>query len=105
MDSKDKREQEKKTIYQMIKLYCHHHHHEKELCPQCAQLYAYACHRIEVCPFMETKTFCSNCNVHCYEEEKREAIRQVMRYSGWRMLFHQPLLVLKHLSVSRKEKP
>ena len=29
---------------------------------------------------METKTFCSNCRVHCYRSEMREEIRKVMRF-------------------------
>lgn len=29
---------------------------------------------------METKTFCSNCKVHCYKPEMREKIRDVMRF-------------------------
>lgn len=27
------------------------------------------------CPFMENKTFCSNCKVHCCKPEMRERIR------------------------------
>lgn len=30
---------------------------------------AYARLRSDKCPFMETKTFCSNCKVHCYKED------------------------------------
>ena len=46
----------------------------------------YAHQRIDCCPFMESKTFCSNCSVHCYQKEQREQIRRVMRFSGPRML-------------------
>ncbi len=53
---------------------------------------------------METKTFCSNCKVHCYKPEMREKIRIVMRYSGPRMLFVHPVMCLKHLIESKKEK-
>lgn len=35
---------------------------------------------IEKRPFMETKTFCSQCKVHCYKKDKREQIRKVMRF-------------------------
>ena len=37
---------------------------------------------------METKTFCSNCKVHCYKPEMRKKIRAVMRFSGPRMIFY-----------------
>lgn len=53
---------------------------------------------------METKTFCSNCKVHCYRPEMREKIRVVMRYSGPRMLFCHPILALRHVAESRAEK-
>ena len=35
----------------------------------------YAWARSDHCPFMEAKTFCSNCKVHCYRPEMREQIR------------------------------
>lgn len=104
MDTKTKRQQEQQTIYTMIQLYCRKNHHHKEcLCEECQELYDYACKRIDLCPFMETKTFCSNCKVHCYTKEKQEAVRRVMRFSGPRMLFHKPGMALRHLYLSRKE--
>lgn len=99
-----KREQEKATIAYMIAYYCKKVHHEKSMCANCQSLLAYANQRIDYCPFMETKTFCSACKVHCYKSEKRVEIRKVMRYSGPRMLFHKPIMVLRHLYIERKEK-
>lgn len=55
-------------------------------------------------PFMETKTFCSNCKVHCYKPEMREKIREVMRYSGPRMIFHHPAAAIRHVILTKKEK-
>lgn len=78
-----KREREKKMISRMIALYCHRNHHTKGvLCPECAALNDYARARSEHCPFMETKTFCVNCRVHCYKPDMREKIRAVMRFCG-----------------------
>ena len=34
----------------------------------------------------------------------REKIRVVMRYSGPRMLFHHPILTIKHMVEERKDK-
>lgn len=76
----DKREKEMRTVYEMIHLYCRKNHKDKELCSECLALYEYAKMRIEKCPFMETKTFCSQCKVHCYKLDKREQIRKVMRF-------------------------
>lgn len=100
-----KREREKKMVSQMIQLYCKKQHHSKDgLCPECAVLDAYARMRSEKCPFMETKTFCSNCKVHCYKPEMRKKIREVMRFSGPRMLFHHPIAAIRHVVESKKEK-
>lgn len=72
-----KREQEKRVVSEMIALYCHKHHGAKHgLCDDCAALEEYARSRSDHCPFMETKTFCANCRVHCYKSEMREKIRK-----------------------------
>lgn len=100
-----KREKEKAMVSQMIALYCKKKHHTKSgLCSECAALDAYARERSDKCPFMETKTFCSNCRVHCYKKDMREQIRQVMRFSGPRMLFHHPVAAISHVVETKKEK-
>lgn len=104
MDVQTKRRREKETVSLMIKIYCRAHHGGKELCPDCAALDAYARLRSDKCPFMETKTFCSNCRVHCYRAEMREKIRAVMRYAGPRMLLHHPVMAVRHVIETKKEK-
>lgn len=100
-----KLEREKQMVSQMIALYCKKQHHSRSwLCKECAALDAYARMRSEKCPFMETKTFCSNCKVHCYKPEMREKIREVMRFSGPRMLFHHPVAAIRHVAETKKEK-
>lgn len=102
--TRDKREREKELVSQMIALYCRKQHHTgNALCPDCAALDAYARSRSDRCPFMETKTFCSNCKVHCYKPEMRERIRTVMRFSGPRMIFHHPVTAVRHVIESKKE--
>lgn len=93
----DKREKEMRTVYEMIHLCCRKNHKDKELCSECLALYEYAKMRIEKCHFMETKTFCSQCKVHCYKKDKREQIRKVMRFSGPRMLVYHPIMAIRHL--------
>jgi hypothetical protein len=105
MDTRTKREREKELVSQMIALYCKKQHHTAgTLCPECAALRDYARQRSEKCPFMESKTFCSNCKVHCYKPEMREKIREVMRFSGPRMIFHHPITAIRHVMESKKEK-
>lgn len=93
-----KRAREKTVVLHMIEAYCHGKHGTRrdELCIECAQLAEYAEARISRCPFMATKTFCSQCHVHCYAPEKLQAIKDVMRYAGPRMLLRHPVLVVRH---------
>ena len=106
MDTESKREREKKVVSLMISLYCRKQHGtaKGELCPECRELRDYAVSRSEHCPFMETKTFCSNCRVHCYRPEMREKIRQVMRFSGPRMIMYHPVMAVRHVIEMKKEK-
>ena len=95
---------EKKTIQVMIELYCRKHHdNDTRLCPSCKELLDYAFQRIEYCPFRESKPTCKNCPIHCYQPEARQKIREVMRFSGPRMLFHHPILALMHLLDSNRK--
>ena len=104
-----KRKKEQYVVEEMIRLYCRKNHESYErrserMCPSCQQLSEYARLRSEKCPFMEEKTFCSNCKVHCYKPEMREKIRQVMRFSGPRMLLYHPFLAVWHVVCSAREK-
>ena len=104
--TEEKREREKQVVSLMIRLYCNKNHKSEkgELCAECAALEEYARMRSDKCPFMENKTFCSNCKVHCYKPEMREKIREVMRFSGPRMMFHHPVMAVRHVIESRREK-
>ena len=121
--SMGKIEREKQTVEAMIRLYCKGKKHEETengtahrssahlsvfrfhlsvfpvppLCPQCQALLDYAIQRLEHCRFGEDKPSCTRCPVHCYKPAMREQIRQVMRYSGPRMLLHDPILAIGHL--------
>lgn len=90
---------------QMIRLYCRKKHGGRDaLCAECGELTRYAQSRSDRCPFMEEKTFCSNCRVHCYKPEMRERIREVMRFSGPRMIFYHPVMAVRHVISSKAEK-
>lgn len=104
MDIQTEREREKQLVSRMITVYCKKNHGGKGLCPDCAALDAYARQRSDRCPFMETKTFCSNCKVHCYKPEMREKIRKVMIFSGPRMIFYHPVVAVRHVIETKKEK-
>ncbi|MBP3655908.1 MAG: nitrous oxide-stimulated promoter family protein [Clostridia bacterium] len=99
-----KRQREKRIVAEMIALYCRNQHKSSSPCPECAALIEYAHQRSDKCLFMESKTFCSNCRVHCYRSDMREQIRRVMRYSGPRMIRTHPILAMRHLIESKLEK-
>ena len=101
-----KREKEKRMVSEMILLYCRRNHGtaKGQLCMNCKELNDYARSRSDKCPFMENKTFCSNCKVHCYRPDMREKIRTVMRFSGPRMIFHHPTAAIRHDIAAKKEK-
>lgn len=100
-----KRQKEKLLVSEMISLYCKKQHLTKKgLCRECFELLEYAKKRSDCCPFMEHKTFCSNCKVHCYNSEMRLKIKAVMKFSGPRLLFRHPLIVLSHGVSVLKEK-
>ena len=83
----EKREREQQIVSKMIDLYCRKKHKTKgKMCPDCQALKDYAELRISKCPFM------------------REKIREVMRFSGPRMIFHHPIMAVSHLIESNKEK-
>lgn len=102
-----KRRREQQVVAEMIALYCRKNHgtgQKDVLCSECRELCEYAQARSEHCPFMEQKTFCSNCRVHCYKPDMRERIREVMRFSGPRMILYHPVMALWHLISSEHEK-
>ncbi len=96
---------ENKTIGVMIALYCRQQHRQLGLCPECRELLDYAQKRLEKCPFQEGKTTCAKCPVHCYKPQMRDEIRQVMRFSGPRMLYRHPVLAVFHLIDGMRKKP
>lgn len=107
--AEDKRNLEAVVVTELIQLYCHDKHkgrskNAKNMCSECQALDTYAQSRIRQCPFMTSKTFCSNCKVHCYDPEEREAIRQVMRYAGPRLLLKRPIIVIHHMWLEFLEK-
>ena len=113
MDTEKKRAMEADVMSMMIGIYCRGHHHanrsaasesEPSLCPDCRRLLTSARSRITACPRMDVKSFCSACPVHCYSREMREKIREVMRWSGPRMLLHHPLMTLHHMWIDYRSR-
>jgi hypothetical protein len=91
-------EREQRTVELMIGMFCRgRHKQEKGLCADCTALVEYSRRRTEKCRFGDEKPVCIHCPVHCYKPDMRERIRDVMRYSGPKMMFRHPYLGIMHL--------
>ena len=98
---------ELETIKKMIMIYCRATHGGKksELCDECSDLLLYAERRMDKCVYGEDKPVCSQCPIHCYKPAMREAVREVMRYSGPRMLGRSPVLTVRYMFRKRFKPP
>gem|GEM_PF-356372 len=96
---------ELKTITAMVTIYCRDHHScpDRDLCEQCSDFLAYAQQRLAHCPFKEHKPTCGNCPIHCYKNQMQTMAREIMRYSGPKMLWHHPILACFHLLDGRRK--
>lgn len=97
-------EREKRVVGKMVEIYCRQHHHNPQggLCEECRALLEYAHRRLDHCPKGESKTSCRKCRIHCYAPDRRERIREVMRYVGPRMILIHPLDAIRHLITEIK---
>jgi hypothetical protein len=99
---------EERTIVAMVALYCRDQHGAEVrrdadgACAECAELLAYARLRLVRCRYGADKPTCAKCPTHCYKPAMRERVREVMRYSGPRMLKSHPVLALAHLVDGRR---
>ncbi len=55
------------------------------LCEECRRLLLHAVSKRAICPY-GPKPSCKMCETHCYGPGYRESIREVMRYSGMRLI-------------------
>nr|WP_034860415.1 nitrous oxide-stimulated promoter family protein [Enterococcus caccae] len=94
-------QEEKRTIRAMIDIY-YKNHEATKINKQ--MLLSYSHLRLDVCRFGEEKPTCKQCPVHCYRPDYKEQMKQVMRYSGPRMLLYHPVLAVKHLLKENKSK-
>lgn len=106
---KSRREREKIIVQTMIGLYCAGNHtSETYLCEVCTDLATYAEKRLLTCMYGDLKPVCKKCPVHCYSPQKREQMREVMLWSGPRMLTKKPFYAVIHIidsMIVQKRKP
>ncbi len=101
------------TASQFIQIYCdnNHRHQDKSpvkasgkiknylngslsLCRDCEKLLLYSASKRIICPY-DPKPSCKKCTTHCYSDRFREAIREVMRFSGFFLIKNGKLGLIK----------
>lgn len=105
-----------KTLATFIRIYCDNHHdgqprqeaafrtHDVRavagrpvvLCRDCSKLLQHAFVKRSMCP-MDPKPACKHCPKHCYHPAYRQKIREVMKYSGRKLVLSGRLDYLFHL--------
>lgn len=84
-------ESEKRVVAKMIAIYNRHHQTNAD------ELLTYAHQRLDRCPHGEAKPTCRKCPIHCYRPDMRQLMKEVMRYSGPRMILYSPLDAIRHI--------
>ncbi|MGL5506375.1 MAG: nitrous oxide-stimulated promoter family protein, partial [Paraclostridium sp.] len=49
------------------------------------------------CKFGNKKSFCSKCPIHCYKPDMKIKIKEVMKFSGPRLVIYSPVEFFKHI--------
>ena len=90
---------EKEVVELMINLNCNKKHNSKgnEICEECKELLEYAHKRLSYCKFGDEKSSCSKCPIHCYKPDMKEKIKEVMRFSGPRLIIYRPFEFVRHI--------
>jgi hypothetical protein len=65
------------------------------LCGECRDLLAYAVGKRRKCP-LDPKPSCKHCSIHCYSREYRARIREIMAYSGKKLILRGRIDLLWH---------
>jgi hypothetical protein len=97
MENDQKQEKDLKVLSTFIGTYCRGKHQSPkgELCQSCTELLDYARLKRRKCP-LDPKPSCKHCTIHCYAKAQRAMIREVMAYSGRRLLLRGRLDLLWH---------
>ncbi|HEY3308005.1 MAG TPA: nitrous oxide-stimulated promoter family protein [Desulfuromonadaceae bacterium] len=68
----------------------------RDLCAECAAFMEYAITKRMKCPLEAEKPSCKHCRIHCYTEQQREKVREIMGYSGRKLMLRGRLDYIWH---------
>lgn len=97
-------------IGKFVEVYCSGKHPEMEkssfmlpentgrrrICAECARFMSYAVERRLKCPLEAEKPSCKKCRIHCYAGEQRAKVKEIMAYSGRRLMMRGRVDYLWH---------
>ena len=66
------------------------------LCSECSGFVEYAINKRQKCPLEVEKPSCKHCRIHCYAEKQRAMVKQIMAWSGRRMILRGRLDYIWH---------
>lgn len=66
-----------------------------EVCDECTKMLTHGTAKRLICP-MEPKPYCKECDVHCYAPGYRERVREIMRYSGKKLILRGRVDLIYH---------
>jgi Nitrous oxide-stimulated promoter len=99
-----------KVLINFVRIYCRSKHDDRQrakvdvedivsreifLCHDCAELVTYAQEKRRKCP-LDPKPSCKRCHIHCYSREYRDRVREIMAFSGRRMIMRGRLDYIWH---------
>ena len=110
----DDQRRDLRVLINFIQLYCEKRHADRErpefelpremqahsrkkffLCKECAELTSHGIKKRRNCP-LDPKPSCRKCRIHCYSGDYRTKIREIMAFSGRRMVMRGRLDYLWH---------
>jgi len=69
---------------------------QRSLCAGCDEFMAYAVAKRLNCPLEVEKPSCKKCRIHCYAKAQRELVREIMAYSGRKLMLRGRLDYVWH---------
>ena len=108
----EKQKKDLKVLMEFVRVFCRSKHDNQAeveipselrylfrkgaaLCPDCTGLVAHAVEKRRKCP-LDPKPSCKHCHIHCYSREYRARIREIMAFSGRRMILRGRVDYLWH---------
>ena len=98
-----------KIIARFTEVWCAGQHHDNrqpvtvhpglqpfKLCPDGTAFLQYAVKKRLCCPLEAEKPTCRRCRIHCYAPQQRALVKQIMAWSGKRMILRGRLDYLWH---------